>query len=400
MRILLVSESINDGDGMGNHIISMYNMFKENGYDVKAYAVYNNQKEIPVSKFGPNIKVKKDDIMILHYGIGFDCYIDKFDCRRILEYHNITPPEFFYGYDEMLAMSCQRGYDDLKKWSKEKVFEKIVCVSQYNRQDLIELGFAEKDIVLGKLLMPLGNPNIEADKKYLEEHKNKGTNVLFVGRISPHKKQEDVIQAFAQYQNDYDNNANLLIVGGGFNSDYGRYLKSYIDLLGVKNVTIGKRLSDEELIAAYDVADVFLCMSEHEGFCIPLIEAMGREIPVVAYSAASIMNTMQGEGVLLQEKNPRLIARWIHELVQNKELRIKIIEGQNKVYSNNRIEVAKEYDLRLFKELVNGIDFDDVALEACVDGRIYDAILNSSDNNTKQLEFDKKEYINEIKYKD
>ncbi len=134
--------------------------------------------------------------------------------------------------------------------------------------------------------------------------------MLFVGRVIPNKKFEDVIRAFHAYRTRHNPRSRLLLVGsyGGFER-YLAMLHALVARLGTPDVHFLGQVSNEELTALYDVADLFLCASEHEGFCVPLIEAFYKRVPVLAYAATAVPATMDGGGVLYDTKDPFEVAR-------------------------------------------------------------------------------------------
>jgi glycosyltransferase involved in cell wall biosynthesis len=155
------------------------------------------------------------------------------------------------------------------------------------------------------------------------------TNVLFVGRVIANKKIEDLIRAFHAYHTFLNPRSRLLIVGA--QSGFERYLASLAELvatLGASHVHFVGHVSDEELVAFYDIADLFLCASEHEGFCVPLVEAFYKQVPVLAYAATAVPATMDGAGVLYADKDPIYVAGLIDAITSDVRLQDAIVEGQ------------------------------------------------------------------------
>ena len=155
------------------------------------------------------------------------------------------------------------------------------------------------------------------------------TNVLFVGRMVPNKKIEDVIRFFHAYHTFFNPRSRLLLVGaqGGFER-YMAALHQLTATLGNSHVHFVGPVSNEELVAFYEVADLFLCASEHEGFCVPLVEAFYKQIPVLAYAAAAVPATMDGAGVLYNDKDPSHVAALMDAVVSNTDVQEAIIDGQ------------------------------------------------------------------------
>jgi glycosyltransferase involved in cell wall biosynthesis len=154
-------------------------------------------------------------------------------------------------------------------------------------------------------------------------------NILFVGRMVPNKRLEDVIRFFHAYHTFYNPRSRLLLLGaqGGFER-YTTALHQLTATLGNAHVHFVGPVSNEELIAFYEIADLFLCASEHEGFCVPLVEAFYKQVPVLAYAATAVPSTMDGAGVLFEDKDPVHVAGLMDAIVSNAAVQDQIVEGQ------------------------------------------------------------------------
>jgi len=171
--------------------------------------------------------------------------------------------------------------------------------------------------------------DLEPNRFVASQFDDEWTNILFVGRVIANKKIEDLIRFFHAYHTGFNPRSRLIIVGaqGGFE----RYLAALNDLvgrLGNDHVHFVGHVSDEELVAFYDVADLFLCASEHEGFCVPLVEAFYKQVPVLAYAATAVPATMDGAGILFENKDPAEVAALMDAIVSNPALQDRIVEGQ------------------------------------------------------------------------
>ena len=154
----------------------------------------------------------------------------------------------------------------------------------------------------------------EPDADVIRKYSDGATNLLFVGRMAPNKKVEDVISAFAYYKEHYDKTARLFLVGSFQETDlYYQYLQKHIKKLGTHDVIFSGHISFQAVLAYYKIADVFLCMSEHEGFCVPLVEAMYFGVPIVAYDSSAIADTLGGAGILLKNKDLKKTASYIKD---------------------------------------------------------------------------------------
>jgi glycosyltransferase involved in cell wall biosynthesis len=154
-------------------------------------------------------------------------------------------------------------------------------------------------------------------------------NLLFVGRIIPNKKIDDLIRTFALYQRHLHARSRLLLVGDyrGHERYFDR-LQEMVRALGVQEVVFTGHVDDDDLRAAYAAADLFLCLSEHEGYCVPLVEAMACGVPVVAYDAGAVAETLRGGGLLLREKDPATVAEAVHAVLTDVDLRRALLAAQ------------------------------------------------------------------------
>jgi hypothetical protein len=156
------------------------------------------------------------------------------------------------------------------------------------------------------------------------------TNILFVGRVIPNKRFETVIRAFHVYRTRHNPRSRLLLVGSY--SGFERYfaaLQGLIAQLGTPDVHFLGHVSNEELTALYDVADLFLCASEHEGFCVPIVEAFYKRVPVLAYAATAVPATMDGGGVLYDTKDPFEIARLMEAVLDDRDVEEAVLASQD-----------------------------------------------------------------------
>src|SRR4030095_10238819 len=199
--------------------------------------------------------------------------------------------------------------------------------SEYNRLELEALGFPTTGVL--PVVPDFAHLDVVPDRALAGGFDDEWTNVMFVGRVIPNKKFEDVIRAFHVYRTRHNPRSRLLLIGSY--SGFERYLElltALVGRLGTPDVHFLGHVSNEELSALYDVADLFLCASEHEGFCVPLIEAFYKRVPVVAYAATAVPATMDGAGVLYETRDPRRVAAIVHGILSDADLEAQILSSQ------------------------------------------------------------------------
>lgn len=344
MRVIQILPVLKYGDAVGNDTIALDDALKRHGYQTAIYAGYVDERLRKTHASGLERweAPKKDDILIYHLSIGWK-YIDlvcKAKCRKIAIYHNITPSSFFKNYNAVAYADCEAGLKEVR--TLNNVFDYVLAVSQFNRQDLISYGFKCPIDVL-PILIPFEDYAKKPAQSIIKRYKNgPGTNILFVGRIAPNKKFEDLIATFAIYKKYYDKDSRLFLVGNYERKDpYFRRLQAYVDALNLTDVYFSGHIRFNEILAYYQIADVFLCMSEHEGFCVPLVESMYFNLPIIAYDSSAVGDTLGGAGILIKEKKYNEIAAIINRVVNDEQLKKEMIEaGQERLsdFDNKKIE--------------------------------------------------------------
>ena len=412
MKIFQFIESLSAGDGMGNHTILTQQALRQAGYQIETFAnsIASNVPPRTARYFSPELPIGPEDIILLQFGVSGRIaeHMKRFACRKIMMYHNITPPHFFAGYDSAAYRYTSDAYQIVAEWARLDMFDAVIAPSHYNINELHAMGFSpKKTAYLPGCLIPVEDYNEAPDQDTLNDFKDGRTNILFVGRITPNKKQQDIVRAYAYYQACIDPTARLIFVGSGENSPYGKAIKDYIRQLGLKNVIFPGFISSSSLVALYQSADVFVCMSEHEGFCIPLVEAMIFDVPIIAFDAAAVPDTLGGAGVLLHEKDPALTAKWIERIVKDADLRARIIAGQRRRLEDFNQErtgramadimesFISEHFSKYQYEDERGIHEKDVGSR--IDGALYDIVSENLLKTGKRPPISKERYLKEMR---
>ena len=318
-RIIQLVSSLNFGDAVGNDALAIKHMLEGAGYAtaIFTFAVHPKIKEENVYNIDLLPELTEDDIIIYHYASedGFQKLIEETAAKVVLRYHNVTPPEFFHGYDEKAETITRKGLAQIK--SMRDAIDYGMVDSEQNKKDLEQMGY-ECPISVVSILIPFKDYEQQPDLDVVNGYSDGNTNIVFVGRIVPNKKFEDVIACFAAYKKKYDPAARLFLVGNYQETDaYYQHLQEYIKECGVENVIFPGHIAFRTILAYYKIADLFLCMSEHEGFCVPLVEAMFFETPIVAYASTAIPGTLGGSGVLVETKEPETVAETMNHMMQS-----------------------------------------------------------------------------------
>ena len=219
---------------------------------------------------------------------------------------------------------------------------------------MIDYGYKCKIDVL-PILIPFSDYDKPANREVIDRYKDDGyTNILFTGRIAPNKKQEDVILSYYYYKKYYNPKARLFLVGNyeGMESYYDRLL-AFADKLGAEDIVFTGHVGFDEILSYYKLADIFLCESEHEGFCVPIVEAMYFNIPIIAYDAAAVGETMGQGGILVKEKNHLEIAGLIDRVNTDAALKKQIIENQKVRLGDFSHDKIEEQFKTLLLEFIN-----------------------------------------------
>ncbi len=322
------------GDAIGHEVLGMRRVLREAGYE----------SEIFVDTVDPRLEhlthdyrdlasfSSPDNILLHHFSIGSRASRIAFALpdRMVLVYHNITPPEYFVNVHPLLVRQCYQGRRELSAYAQR--CDLALGDSEFNRRELEAMGFPRTGVL--SVVPDFSHLDAPPDRRITDEFDDEMTNVLFVGRITPNKRIDNVIRYFAAYQRLFNPRSRLLLVGSysGFDRYHGM-LTDLVARLGATDVRFFGHVTNAELAACYEVADIFLCASEHEGFCVPLVEAFREGIPVLAYAATAVPATMDGAGVLYDSRDPCQVAGLVDRIATDRRLRERIVEGQDAAFA-------------------------------------------------------------------
>jgi len=312
-------------DAVSNDALGMYQVLTAQGHEVSLFAD-SWDISVPAVKHVRRMRAYLQDrssLLIYHHSIGWStglAILKEVKCKRIIKYHNVTPPEFYDGINDDYRNVCQTGRNQLKVIAHAGC-DLYLSDSEYNRQELLVAGSSQS---MSLVVPPFHQINrsiaLEADLTIVDAYRDGKTNILMVGRLAPNKGHALLIDAFAAYHYNYNNNSRLLIVGKEDQrlGAYTEALRKQVQQLELRNAVIfAGGVSETALKAYYLVADVFMITSEHEGFCVPLVEAMAMKLPIVAYGSSAIPGTVGKAGLVWQEPDPALLAASMHCLIED-----------------------------------------------------------------------------------
>jgi glycosyltransferase involved in cell wall biosynthesis len=335
------------GDAIGDSARRVRTLLRELGHQSDLYAMTIDDDlrgdVIPWTDAGAS----QGDLTIFHFALVSEMTsaFARLPSGRVLQYHNVTPAHFFAGFDANIYRLAMLSREDLKSLVGHT--DVALGDSEFNRQELADLGFTNT----GVFPIAVDTERITAAPRRpaLEEvlGENGWLNFLFVGRIAPNKKIEDHIKLAEHYKRYVDEQYRFIFVGK--TDATPKYYAAIQALLERYRMPEGRfiftgSVPDEDLATYYRTASVYISLSEHEGFCVPLLEAMAADVPVLAYSSTAVPDTLGGAGVQFAPKDLEHAAELLGELAYNHDLRSQVITGQ-------RARLADFGDARIRQEL-------------------------------------------------
>lgn len=336
------------GDAISNHTIWIRDRLREAGYRSQIFVQYIDPRVgEQCDVFTPD-KLHNCDAAIYHHSIGTDITPHLVDFRgpKSLIYHNITPGEFFEPYRPDFAQILYSGRRDLAQLARH--FEVSLGDSAFNAAELAHNGFANPGVL--PLAIDPCKWALRPDPAIMKQLRDGRTNILFVGRFAPNKKQEDLINVFSHYLH-LDPAARLILVGKPeFADPYVNYLRDLVANLGLTDsVLLPGSIAEAQLAGYYRSAHLFWSMSEHEGFCVPLIESMWFDVPIIAFKSSAVPETLGEAGLMFSDKNDmRGLAALAHLLVTDSALLEKLVRAQRR----RRLEFLPEKVLPALIDMV------------------------------------------------
>ncbi len=330
MRFVQVVESLDFGDAVSNQVIRLHKMLLAQGRQSEIYSKYAHHSVEEYRENVANFRMTEETILISHYA-GYSETAERVSLiqgYKILIYHNVTPHSFFERTSSLYKF-CLEG----RRQFGEIVgrFNLVLGDSRYNCDEAEALSAQDVDVLpiivsgFTEQALAEAQPFVEQ----LQQQKPKTNHWLFTGRIAPNKRQDLVVETFAQYCDRFPNSQNHLYLVGRYAEEDAFYqkVKRQVEAQGLTDrVSFTGKISDEELVAHFCAADLFLCLSQHEGFCVPIVESFHVDLPVVAYAGTAVGDTMgMGPGAL-ESLDINLAVDRIHKVFNDEVFRQSLVD--------------------------------------------------------------------------
>jgi len=366
-------------DAVGQHTLSVDDLLRDMGADTEIFAAHVHPE---VRDRGRDFREHGDgpspDLIIYQTSIGSPVgdYVMSRPEPLALNYHNMTPAEFFDPWEPSVAAELDHGRRQLARLARRA--DHAIAVSQFNADELLALGMAEESVSVSPVLfVPLWenagvglvsdtSPTLGSDTSptfpspTLSVVGDSGApspvTILFVGRLSPNKCQQDLVGVLAGVCA-LGVDARLVLVGGVSSSGFVDAVRALAEGLGVLDrVVVAGSVSEAGLVSAYESADVFVSVSEHEGFCVPVVEALGFGVPVVAFGAAAVPETLAGAGLVLGEKSPGVVAEAVVRVLSDAGVREGLVARGRVRAGELGLAASTERMRHTLQPLLDGID--------------------------------------------
>jgi L-malate glycosyltransferase len=326
VRVDQVIPSLASRDAIGVHTLNLRDALRAAGIDSDVYYGSHTpdveREGRPVTELG---RSGRERWLLYQASIGSPVY-DILAARsepKLVNYHNITPAALLRDWEPAVAYEVALGRTQLARLAAQSRF--AVADSAFNESELQALGYEGTAVVplLIDMHVKSGEPDPELSGSLARRRaRDGGADLLYVGKISPHKAPHDLVKMLAVLRRVDDPAARLHLVGSPLGETYEPALRGFIEELGLTGaVNLAGSVSGAELEAYFQAADVFVCASDHEGFCVPLAEAMGHGVPIVAYGVTAVPETVGGAGLVLRDKSPVPFAAAVGRVLSDKRLR-------------------------------------------------------------------------------
>ena len=342
MRIDQLIPAFHRGDAIGDTALHMRDFLQSKGFDSEIYCLDRDEELENESRLFTDFpEPSPSDVTILHFALvsPLTLRFSELPSRKVLVYHNVTPPEFFQDFSEEMSRITRLSREELKALAGN--VELALADSEYNRKELEELGYQNTRVF--PLFVDFEKYDRPQSSFIYDLFNDDRTNILFVGRIVPNKRIDELIKVVFYYKKYISPLVRLIVVGK--TSSLPKYYHSLVRMadefyLKPEEICFTGHIPDQEMYALYRVSHVFLSLSEHEGFGLPFIESLVFDLPVIAYNCTAVPFTLGDGGVQIDHKKVDYVAELVDVIAHDRDLRERIILGQRK-----RLDEYKNYDL-------------------------------------------------------
>ncbi|HCB34074.1 MAG TPA: hypothetical protein DEP69_02565 [Acidimicrobiaceae bacterium] len=323
-----VLPTLSPRDAVGNHTVRLQQVLLGLGVESGIYA-HNIHPEMK-HRCAP-LKELPTDADVVLYQLSLGSYAAeawaRHDGRKLVNYHNITPTELIAGWHPVLGTEVRLGREQMARYAD--LCEHAICDSEFNRRELQELGYRSTETI--PVLFDVDStPPRPSTARRIERRRSRGpaTQVLFVGRCAPNKCQHELVAVVHCLREMFGHDAHLHLVGDESLPAYRRVVGTVVkESRMARHVTFYGSAKPDVLAALYRGADVFCCVSDHEGFCIPVIEAMRHDLPVVAFDSSAVGDTVGDGGLRLTDKHPVTVAAALDRVAGDAALARRMVEA-------------------------------------------------------------------------
>ena len=342
------------GDAISQEALLLRDIIRDLGFQSEIFAPADRTAPDMKSVVRPldEYKAGADDAAIYHYSIQSpaSAAFESGPARKAMIYHNITPAEYFRPYDDGVAIRLQAAREALIPMAGK--CRAVWADSAFNASELIAAGVAKAKVF--HLAFSPKAWTLPPDPVVAQGLSTPLTKILFVGRLAPNKCVEELIEAFAWYHYGINRNSELIVVGSDRSCPaYFAMLRMFAGELDLDHVNFVRYSSPAGLMAYYGKADVFVSASRHEGYCLPLVEAMCKDVPVLARNVGGVPEAMDGAGVLFEDCSSAELAGLIHRVTTDRVLRDEILASQRARVQRAENRPLKDEVAALVRELVS-----------------------------------------------
>jgi glycosyltransferase involved in cell wall biosynthesis len=348
------------GDGITNGMFFIQKILRDSGYSSEIYCVNIDPLLKDRIRSFQCYSDSPEDLLLVHYSIGtcHDSFITDLRSPAVLVYHNITPAHFF-PEGAWIRSLIDSGRRQLAQWAIDRHFIGAIADSEFNAEELANWGYSP--IAPIGLLVDLDRIRSHAWNSRLAAE-SKGVRILlFVGRICEHKGQIDLVRMMERLNSIVDFPVRLLLAGATESDVYESELRNTISQLGLASsvVVLGKR-EDEDIYAFYRLADLYVSLSQHEGFGMPFVEAMAFDLPILALKTGGVATTLGTGGLVLESADPDVMAAASKLMLQEPSVRRQVIEGQQRALIRHERPVLVSALERFLSQVGFNVAFDTI----------------------------------------